>query len=177
MGILREDHEEVCVLEAGMSAGYRTELIPRWVWVMLSMSLVLAAILGFSVAMSPLPRPTTMGAEIRTGNLRDYMEAPTTQVRVTPVPSPSQAQTPTQGASSVLPAGMPKSFTVYGTKFVYSGGPMEVDVVTTGEYADDHIIYRKPSAQTPYKELFLETAPNSGQFYKYAPQQGSQKAL
>lgn len=155
-----------------MSAGYRTDLIPRWVWVMLSIALILMAILGFSVAMTPPPRPTTMGPEIRTANPRDYMETPVPQVKVTPVPSPSQAQPQARTPEGSPPAGMPKNFNMGGTRFVYSGGPTEVDVVTTGEYADDHIIYKKPSAQAPYKELFLETDPNSGQFYKYTPESG-----
>ena len=46
---------------------------------------------------------------------------------------------------------------------------MQVNVVTTGQLTDDHVIYRKQDDQPPYKALYIESTPNSGQFYKYVP--------
>lgn len=150
-----------------MSPGYRTDLIPRWVWIMLVIAGLLILFVAFSMAgvrRSGLP---VVGQAVKTGNPRDYVRkpvAPPPPVEITPAPA---ATPPTPSAT--VPQGLPQSFKFNKQVWIYSSGPVELDVETTGEYADDHIIYHRLGAQPPYDALFLESAPNSGQFYKYVP--------
>ena len=52
---------------------------------------------------------------------------------------------------------------------------MQVNVITTGQLTGNLVIYRKQGEEPPYKALYLESVPNSGNFYKYVPQQDSKQ--
>jgi hypothetical protein len=130
---------------------------------MLPIAMVLVAILGFSVAITPPARPTMIGPEVKTGDLKDYVASAAPEVKVTETPSPSVPEATSESA----PTGMPKTFDLDETRYIFSGGPTEEDVVTTGEYTDGKLVYRKSDAQPPYDELYIEAAPNSGRFYRY----------
>lgn len=183
MGIFNDVRLRGGLLEGFMSRSYRTDLIPRWVWVMLPVSLVLVAVVGLS--MPPKAGENANWDNVQTANPKDYVESPAPKVTITPSPappqpqSPSQPKTPAEGAPSPgTSSEIPKSLDFDRTKYVQTpDSPVELDVITTGEYAGANIIYKKPSAQPPYKELFVETAPNSGKFYRYVPQKqtGSSK--
>lgn len=168
----------------------RREGIPFWVWALLGITSVLVIAVVISVASMTQAKYTAVVPEpqVPTGRPQDFMQQPpptpaTPGTPVTPTTtSPSPGMTPPQPATSGAAGGgpngsqpsspasvqaLPKTIQFGGDTWSPAGGPVDVDVVTTGQYADDHIIYAKPGDQPPYKGLYLETAPNSGQFYRY----------
>ena len=155
-----------------MSPVYRVDLIPRWIWVLLAVALLLVLIVAISAAASRGQRQAFVpGPEVTTGNPQDFMEQPPTPA-VPPTTTEPETVTPTTPGTpgtGQIPQGLPEAFTFQGRTWQFAEGPVQVEVVTTGEYADDHIIYQRQNRQPPFQELFLETEPNSGIFYKYIP--------
>ncbi len=173
-----------------MAPAYRVELIPRWVWVLLVICVVLLLFTVFSIAAAQSQQQIVLlGGKVQTGNPADYVTQPTptappptttttppTQPGAapqpspgptpSPAPSPAPASTPTPAN---IPAGLPTTFDFQGQTYQFSGGPVTVNVLTTGQYADNHIIYRRSGDNPPYKTLYVESAPNSNKFYKYTP--------
>ena len=141
---------------------------------------LLIILLAFSVAISKgRGEVIVMGPEIKTGNPADYVKQPTTSPPTTP-PAPGvtpppvvtpvpTTPTPTPAPSPKPPAGLPATISFGGRTWQFSGGPVTVNVVTTGQLTDDHPIYRKQGDQPPFKVLYIESVPNSGKFYTYIP--------
>jgi hypothetical protein len=147
---------------------YRAELIPRWVWVLLTVSGLLILAVAISMAVTRPRNRVVVGPEVKAGNPRDFLQPP--PIMVTPAPAPSATVTPTPAPqAAVPPKGLPQSFAFEGQTWQFSSGPVQIEVLTTGEYADNHIIYSKQNDKPPYDALYLESKPNSGRFYKYIP--------
>ncbi|MHB1001517.1 MAG: hypothetical protein ACYC27_19935 [Armatimonadota bacterium] len=169
--------------------------IPQWIWVFLAISGLLLLLIVLSMAsVSRKQMVIVAGPEVETGNPADYIRGrqpvviptvpavPPSEGVVpapdsgTPEPPPnSSAETPPPppppdmngGNGSQTDIGMPESFTFQGKQWQLADGPLKVDVVTTGEITGDYIIYRKQNDSSPYDALYLETQPNSGEFYRY----------
>ena len=155
-----------------MAPAYRAALIPRWVWIIFVISALLILLIALSIAGSRRTRETVIsGPPVQTGNPADYIGRPIPTATPTTPPTPSAGQPTTPGTTPTAPADLPQSFTFDGQTWTVAGGPVTLDVQTTGELTGDYIIYVKPGAVPPYKALYLETKPNSGQFYKYVPAQ------
>lgn len=155
-----------------MSPMYRVHLIPRWVWILTGIVGLLVIWVAFSQAMSrDYARIYTLGPEVETGNPADYVQQPPPKVEITPAPTPAPPQfggTPAPGAApSGTTAGLPQSIQFGGQAYSLDGGPVQVDVITTGQYAGNYIIYARVNDAQPYKNLYLEAVPNSGEFYRY----------
>lgn len=170
-----------------MSPVYRSDLIPRWVWVLIIVSLLLVLVEAFSVAFARGGgRTSTIGQPVKVGNPQDFLKQPPTQPVTTPSPpatatptTPPTAQPgtgvtpttpPTTEQQPASPSGPQTSFTFGGKTWQLSGSnPVQINVETTGQYTDGSIIYHRAGEQPPYSALYIETAPNSGEFYKYTP--------
>jgi hypothetical protein len=131
----------------------RTETTPRWVWVMLVLAILLLFITVVSKFLSGPRLAVSVGPEVITGNPQDYMRPgpmPTMTPTATPspsqVPQPQPTVTPSQPATSggsgpktiAPPEGLPESIQFGGKTWSFAGGPLTVDVQTTGEYAGDY---------------------------------------
>ena len=155
---------------------YRVDLIPRGIWIISGIAVLLILLLAFSVALSiSRGQAVVIGPEVKTGNPANYVEKPPTPPPVvtpapTPTPSPPPPSTqPPAKPTRKPPAGLPSSISFGGKVWRFSGGPVQVNVITTGQLTGNLVIYRKQGEQPPYKALYLESAPNSGNFYKYTP--------
>jgi len=154
---------------------YRIELIPRGIWIITVIAGLLIILLAFSVAVTrSRGEVVVVGPEVETGNPADYVKQPTPPSAPAQTPPPVVTPVPSQPPAppSTAPAGLPQTIAFGGSTWQFSEGPVQVNVVTTGQFTDNHIIYRKQGDQPPYKALYLESAPNSGQFYKYVPATG-----
>ena len=158
---------------------YRVDLIPRGIWIISGIAVLLILLLAFSVALSmSRGQAVVIGPEVKTGNPADYVEKPPTPPPVvtpapTPTPSPPPPSTqPPAKPTRKPPAGLPSSISFGGKVWRFSGGPVQVNVITTGQLTGNLVIYRKQGEQPPYKALYLESVPNSGNFYKYVPAAG-----
>lgn len=161
------------------NAVYRVDLIPRGIWIISGIAVLLILLLAFSVALSiSRGQAVVIGPEVKTGNPADYVEKPPTPPPVvtpapTPTPSPPPPSTqPPAKPTRKPPAGLPSSISFGGKVWRFSGGPVQVNVITTGQLTGNLVIYRKQGEQPPYKALYLESVPNSGNFYKYVPAAG-----
>ena len=150
---------------------YRIELVPRGIWIVLVIALLLVILMAFSIAMSSSrTKVVFIGSEVETGNPADYVEKPTPPPSAPPEAAPTPpVVTPVPPPSPSPPRGLPATVSFGGKSWRFSGGPIGVEVVTTGQYTDDQVIYRKQGDQPPYDALYIESAPNSGKFYKYVP--------
>jgi hypothetical protein len=145
-----------------VTPAYRVELIPRWVWVLLVVSVLLLLLVVFSVASVRGQQPiTALGGTVQTGDPSDYVTQPA------PAVTPETQSPATQPGS--IPSGLPASFDYQGRTYQFSNGPVDVTVLTTGQYTDSHIIYHVSGDTPPYEALYLELTANSGKFYKYTP--------
>jgi hypothetical protein len=164
------------------NAVYRVDLIPRGIWIISGIAVLLILLLAFSVALSmSRGQAVVIGPEVKTGNPADYIKKPPTPPTPTaPTPTPPPVVTPAPTATPSpppapkpgIPAGLPSTITFGGRTWRYSGGPVQINVITTGQLTGNLVIYRKQGEQPPYKALYLESAPNSGEFYKYVPAAG-----
>ena len=165
-----------------MVSAYRTDLIPRWVWVILAAAALLVVLVLLSAAAAGNRRVTVVsGPRVRTGEPRDFVARPTETPTPPDVPAEPEAE-PAPGATPQPtprpvepretrepPAGMPLTFVLQGRTWRFDEGPVEAEVQTTGELTGEYIIYIKPGDTPPYDSLYLESAPNSGKFYRYEP--------
>lgn len=159
-----------------MSSAYRVDIIPRWVWVFLVLAALLIIITAFSIATTRNPSDiVVIGHEVKTGDPRDFIRQPPTPAlppgeEVTPTPPTTPPQSGvTPSPALKIPEGMPAQFTFNRRSWEFAGGPVTIEVLTTGEHINDHIVYSKQGDQPPFDALYIETAPNSGEFYRYLP--------
>lgn len=163
-----------------MATTDKTNRTHNWIWFILGIASILLVLTLISAASSRPPKTIVVtGPKVKTGRPEDFIkkevqpptpppaEIPPQQ----PPPETAQPQTPTQPqGEAASPPGLPTSFTYQGKTWIASGGPVSVNVLTTGDYTDDHVIYYRQGDSQPYDALYLETAPNSGKFIKYLPQ-------
>jgi len=162
---------------------YRIDLIPRGIWIISGIAVLLILLLAFSVALSiSRGQAVVIGPEVKTGNPADYIKrppAPPSPTAPTPTPPPVVTPAPTPSppppSAAQPPTGLPSSISFGGKVWRFSGGPVQVNVITTGQLTGNLVIYRKQGEEPPYKALYLESVPNSGNFYKYVPQQDSKQ--
>lgn len=154
-----------------MSPMYRVHLIPRWAWILIGIVGVLVIWVLFSQVMSRgYTSIYALGPEVETGNPADYVQQPSPGVEITPAPAPAPPIMPPQFGGtppSGTTAGLPQSIQFDGQTYSLVGGPVQADVITTGQYAGNYIIYARINDAQPYKNLYLEAVPNSGKFYRY----------
>lgn len=178
-----------------MAPTYKTSLIGRWVWIMLGAAAILLILIVLSQAATRTQRDiVVVGPDVQTGDPADFVQRPPTPTPTPepapapgPTPEPTEPIQPTEPGAPVpappgppppvppseAPNGLPESFIFEGRSWQFAEGPVQVDVLTTGALTDGRVIYRRQNDNPPYDALYIETAPNSGQFYMYHPERAT----
>ncbi|MDI6827367.1 MAG: hypothetical protein QME62_02655 [Armatimonadota bacterium] len=163
-----------------MAITNRTNKTHNWIWIILGIASILLILTFISAASSRTPKDIIVaGPKVKTGRPEDFIKKETQPPAPPPAeitPQPPQPETaqpqvpPQPEGEAAIPPGLPTSFTYQGKTWIATNGPISVNVITTGDYTDDHVIYRRQGDSPPYDALYIETAPNSGKFIKYLPQ-------
>ncbi|MHB0913601.1 MAG: hypothetical protein ACYC2Y_09175 [Armatimonadota bacterium] len=147
---------------------------PRWAIALIVLLLLGVAFVALSINIAANQRQSAARSQPPVAVQPTAPAAPATPQAGTPAPTAPaqpapQVSVPPPPAAPTPPAGLPQSISFEGKNWKFVGGPVSLDVVTTGEHTDGYVIYRKVGDEPPYTALYVELVENSGEFYKYLP--------